>query len=238
MKSPLALLGLAAEHMTLDSHLHIASLGYMTKTFQVSCCICFAGLLLAFASLAPTEAQTSQDNTLIDNGSFESGDAVAFEQSYEQSWVYFKIAGDPQGAIDRTTKQEGNRSYRFDLGTSSRAYLHSQPFTVEPGVRYTISCWVKAENAAPESVFARIFWFKDKIGVAASEKFADTRQVGRTFGWQRLEKTVQAPSDANTAYIRLEPNSGNLEVGGEKLFFESDDPVRVWFDNVTVRKSN
>lgn len=195
-----------------------------------------AGLVLCFVGFLSSEAQALQKKNLLTNGDFESGDPADFERSYDNSWVFFEITGDPIGTMDRNENLEGNQSYHFQLGKESRAFLHSQSFQVQPNETYKISAWIKAENATSESVFIRIFWFKDSIGIPASNKFNDTEKVGGSFEWRKVEQKVQAPSNSNIAYVRLEPNSGNLEFGGDKLFYTSEEDVNVWFDDIQIQK--
>jgi hypothetical protein len=176
---------------------------------------------------------------LIPNGGFEKGSQEDFAKSYDQSWIYYGIAGNPEGKIVEDEKKSGQRSYRFSLGKESRAFLHSKPFRVEPSSPYRVSGWVKIENATSSSVFLRIFWFKDKVGIPAvqgNSSYEDTEKLGGSSDWQKLETIVVTPSDCNLAYLRLESNSGNLEEGGDKLFYQSQDPVTVWFDDIDVKR--
>jgi hypothetical protein len=173
----------------------------------------------------------------VDNPGFEQGSQEKFATSYENSWVYFRIMDGPDCGIVEETARGGERCYRFSLGKKSRAFLHSRPFEVEPGEKYTLRGWVRTKNAASDSVFLRVFWYKDRIGVPAGEgkdRYAQTEKIGGSNGWTKLQTTVQAPQEATVAYVRLESNGGNLEQGGDKLCFKTEKPATVWFDDVAV----
>ena len=177
--------------------------------------------VVAVAALLGVAYVVAQEGNMVPNGDFEKG---------AEGWLFSVIVAPSEGSLCTDDVHGGNSSYVVKNGKDARGFARSPAFEVEPGKKYRLSVWAKAEGAAEKMVYARVHWWKGLPGVQSDEKIKDdTEHAGGTFEWKELAATVEAPSDAKMATVRLETN-GDTGV----LNTETEAECSVYFDDLSI----
>ncbi len=177
--------------------------------------------VVAIAALVGAACVVAQEGSMVPNGDFEKG---------AEGWLFSVIVAPSEGSISTEDVHGGKNCYLIKNGKDARGFVRSPAFEVKPGKKYRLSVWAKAEGAADKMVYARVHWWKGLPGVQSDEKIKDdTEHAGGTFEWKELAATIEAPSDAKMATVRLETN-GDTGV----LYTETEGEFSVWFDDLSV----
>jgi tetratricopeptide (TPR) repeat protein len=161
-----------------------------------------------------------KERPLIWNGGFESDIAKGFAQFDwridRSDYAKIKIAaGQAHG---------GSRALRVDFTGRDTTRLTSevrQLTTLNPGARYRVECYAKAENLVTTEGPQIAVTTREGNPIAASEPVA----IAQT-GWQQLTLEFTAPQATAAFYVTVR----------RKPKFSYDEPTRgtVWFDDFTL----
>lgn len=137
-----------------------------------------------------------------------------------RGWTFYVIQLPVADGLDKSGGRTGKQSFKFVIEKQGgKGFLHSAPFAVKPGAKYTLSAWIKGAGAGSVEV---LWWEKydldEKKEIAMSKRHRDVIEPKKaTAEWQLITGSFTAPEDAKKGYVRL------VGVDGD-----------VWFDDVAV----
>lgn len=167
------------------------------------------------------ETATGAPN-LMPNGSFEEGGA---------GWTLWKeIPNESQGAVIHEGARRGGHCYKVTNRGHGGSNLYSDPVPVAPGVRYTLSVYVRTRQASHVAVAA---WGIDADGETISYAIGgETAVPDELPNWGRFEKTFFAPDDCVAVKAHLICNGG--EAWWDGVMLEAASEMSPWREGPSI----
>lgn len=171
-------------------------------------------LLLCFSFGVIASGESGDD--LIKNGSFEEG---------LQEWKFTQYKGAATCALDDQVKHDRAKSLKLICTQEGESFVDiDKDIQVYPGTKYTLSFWVKKENAKPGDVEANVVY-----AVAINEndgeknvrfRYQSLIQNRLTNDWQRYERKIVTAENAKKIHVRLYIRQ----------------PGTLWYDDVSLKE--
>ncbi len=153
--------------------------------------------------------------------SFEDGDEIA-----PPGWRSAMTDEKHVNARSDTVAHSGGKSVMTTVleGASPSWVQFGRTFTVQPGSRYVMRCWVKGENIEGSQYGAGFYAHIGPSGNVGRDPKNEWGNVG-TFNWKQIEMTGVVPDDANTMNFGtvMHATKGTAWFDDVELLFETKD---------------
>ncbi len=153
--------------------------------------------------------------------SFEDGDEIA-----PPGWRSAMTDEKHVNARSDTVAHSGGKSVMTTVleGASPSWVQFGRTFTVQPGSRYVMRCWVKGENIEGSQYGAGFYAHIGPSGNVGRDPKNEWGNVG-TFDWKQIEMTGVVPDDANTMNFGtvMHATKGTAWFDDVELLFETKD---------------
>lgn len=156
----------------------------------------------------------AQPVTLLKNPDFEEP---------QLGWGSWPDDSQAKYEIDKTVAQSGIQSLRItSVRSGDRAYAIAPLITLDPGVVYRVSYYVRREGTVPpRAVGLNINWRDPQTKVIKNRCVPSHTRINRVGEWEQRSGLIISPDDGTQA---------------EFLLWLQYAAGRVWFDNVTIER--
>jgi len=159
---------------------------------------------------------------IVQNGDFEILDAAT---DFPDKWR--ALVNPASFVLDRTTPQSGVIAVRSNIQKDTDYLIQDIPFNqVELGKKYRLRYWAKYDSLGSNALF-RVF-FSDKAGKWLLIVSTMLGPKPASPEWKEFEHEIVFPAELSTPSIPL------------VFYFESyvkEDTMKVWVDNISLKKS-